>query len=180
MLIKSENPSREYTGKNPPPPRSKHNCGKTLFVLAREDGSGGVLRARRRPPGLRRLSAVKGTMAIFNSSTRHKSSVFRRGDAATAVTEQMYRRGVRICCKSHHKMVWGGAVGGRVSQTCEPAAAWSRLTAPWRPVVDKQDNWNPRCVWRKRRAEPTSYVARGVSGSGPPLACGVLGKALVC
>lgn len=38
------------------------------------------------------------------------------------------------------------------------------VSACRRAFVDKQENLNPRCVWRKRRADPMAYVACVVSG----------------
>lgn len=44
---------------------------------------------------------------------------------------------------------------GRVLSPCPP----HHLRALSVPFVDKQDNLNLRCVWRKRRAEPTSLCS---------------------
>lgn len=52
------------------------------------------------------------------------------------------------------------------------------VSASRRPFVDKQENLNARCVLRKTRANPMSYVACVVSGSGPALALGSPGEGI--
>lgn len=130
---------------------------------------------------LHQLSAVQWTMAKFKSLTHYKPSVLQQRQLSRSrCTNQCInklevppRDASQPFYYSHPDLTrldqWG-------SVPCPPPTPRALSV----PFVDKQDNFNLRCVWRKRRGEPTSYVARVVSGWGPVLlAQGVLGKPLV-